>query len=163
MANNPNNAKTVRIPELDQHLVHQMREKQIPLNAVLRVVGSLARLERLDNAPGREQKGKCPRCKKYKTLMTTKDPLVFGNEGLSHDLEVVVCKHCNWAITAYINPKTQGNTVLRADQIAQGKTSYIGSACTTCGFRPVITARTQQELSEQEAHNCETFRRTGKR
>ena len=55
MANNPNTAKTVRIPELDQHLVQQMREKQIPLNAVLRVVGSLARLERLDNAPGREQ------------------------------------------------------------------------------------------------------------
>ena len=75
------------------------------------------------------------------------------------DVKIIGCANCEVFITVYLNERTHGNTTVHAYQIAQGITEYLGVACGSCGYRPLITKdMNQQQVDEQAKHSCQEWK-----
>lgn len=131
------------------HLIEQAQKKGIlptQWKIVTEGVAEVAKVRKLDD--------KCETCKHFKFDFYTKEAPTTGN-----DVKIIGCANCEVFITVYLNERTHGNTTVHAYQIAQGITEYLGVACKSCEYRPLITAKmTQAEVDEQAIHSCQEWK-----
>ena len=146
-------AKPYHLWAVEIHLTDQAK-----LKGILPAEYSLVTEGKTDITKVRRHNDKCTVCKRYKFEFFTKTPIANGN-----DVKVIGCEYCEKFITLYLNERTHGNTTVHAYQIAQGVTEYLGRAC-ACGYRPLITAKiNQQQVDEQAKHDCNEWRRNKRR
>ena len=105
-------------------------------------------------AKARKLDDKCETCNHFKFDFFTKQAPTEGK-----DVKIIGCANCEVFITVYLNERTHGNTTVHAYQIAQGITEYLGVACGSCGYRPLITKdMNQQQVDEQAIHSCQEWK-----
>ena len=105
-------------------------------------------------AKSRKLDDKCETCNQFKFDFFAKQAPTDGK-----DVKIIGCANCEVFITVYLNERTHGNTTVHAYQIAQGITEYLGVACGSCGYRPLITAKmSQAEVDEQAKHSCQEWK-----
>ena len=105
-------------------------------------------------AKSRKLDDKCETCNHFKFDFFAKQAPTDGK-----DVKIIGCANCEVFITVYLNERTHGNTTVHAYQIAQGITEYLGVACGSCGYRPLITASMNQEQVDNQAkHDCHAWR-----
>ena len=136
------------------HLVEQAQKKGIlPTHWKVVTEGAVevAKVRKLDD--------KCETCKHFKFDFFTKQAPTEGK-----DVKIIGCANCEVFITVYLNERTHGNTTVHAYQVAQGVTEYLGVACNSCGYRPLITAgMSQAQVDEQAKHSCHEWRQNRRR
>ena len=132
------------------HLIAQATTKGI-LPAEYKVITEA----KTEIVKARKLDDKCETCNHFKFDFFAKQAPTEGN-----DVKIIGCANCEVFITVYLNERTHGNTTVHAYQIAQGITEYLGVACGSCGYRPLITAQmTQKQVDEQAEHDCHEWRR----
>jgi hypothetical protein len=105
-------------------------------------------------AKSRKLDDKCETCNHFKFDFFAKQAPTDGK-----DVKIIGCANCEVFITVYLNERTHGNTTVHAYQIAQGITEYLGVACGSCGYRPLITKdMNQQQVDEQAKHSCQEWK-----
>jgi len=105
-------------------------------------------------AKSRKLDDKCETCNHFKFDFFAKQAPTD-----SKDVKIIGCANCEVFITVYLNERTHGNTTVHAYQIAQGITEYLGVACGSCGYRPLITKdMNQQQVDEQAIHSCQEWK-----
>jgi len=105
-------------------------------------------------AKSRKLDDKCETCNHFKFDFFAKQAPTDGK-----DVKIIGCANCEVFITVYLNERTHGNTTVHAYQIAQGITEYLGVACGSCGYRPLITKdMNQQQVDEQAIHSCQEWK-----
>jgi hypothetical protein len=105
-------------------------------------------------AKARKLDDKCETCNHFKFDFFTKQAPTEGK-----DVKIIGCANCEVFITVYLNERTHGNTTVHAYQVAQGVTEYLGVACGSCGYRPLITKdMNQQQVDEQAKHSCQEWK-----
>jgi hypothetical protein len=105
-------------------------------------------------AKARKLDDKCETCNHFKFDFFTKQAPTEGK-----DVKIIGCANCEVFITVYLNERTHGNTTVHAYQVAQGITEYLGVACGSCGYRPLITKdMNQQQVDEQAIHSCQEWK-----
>ena len=105
-------------------------------------------------AKARKLDDKCETCNHFKFDFFAKQAPTDGK-----DVKIIGCANCEVFITVYLNERTHGNTTVHAYQIAQGITEYLGVACGSCGYRPLITKdMNQQQVDEQAIHSCQEWK-----
>jgi hypothetical protein len=136
------------------HLIEQAQKKGIlPTHWKIVTEGAVevAKVRKLDD--------KCETCKHFKFDFFTKQAPTDGK-----DVKIIGCANCEVFITVYLNERTHGNTTVHAYQIAQGVTEYLGVACNSCGYRPLITAgMSQEQVDEQAKHSCHEWTKNRRR
>jgi DNA-directed RNA polymerase subunit RPC12/RpoP len=111
---------------------------------------------RVEVAKVRKLDDKCETCKHFKFDFYTKQ--APSNPSVK-DAKIIGCANCEVFITVYLNERTHGNTTVHAYQVAQGVTEYLGVACKSCGYRPLIKAgQTQEQVNEEAKHDCHQWR-----
>ena len=137
--------------QVRNHLVEQAQKKGIlPIHwtAITKGAVEVAKSRKLDD--------KCETCNHFKFDFFTKQAPTELN---AQDVKIIGCANCEVFITVYLNERTHGNTTVHAYQIAQGITEYLGVACGSCGYRPLITAKmSQAEVDEQAKHSCQEWK-----
>ena len=105
-------------------------------------------------AKARKLDDKCETCNHFKFDFFAKQAPTDGK-----DVKIIGCANCEVFITVYLNERTHGNTTVHAYQIAQGITEYLGVACGSCGYRPLITKdMNQKQVDEQAKHSCQEWK-----
>ena len=105
-------------------------------------------------AKARKLDDKCETCNHFKFDFFAKQAPTEGK-----DVKIIGCANCEVFITVYLNERTHGNTTVHAYQVAQGITEYLGVACGSCGYRPLITKdMNQQQVDEQAIHSCQEWK-----
>jgi hypothetical protein len=105
-------------------------------------------------AKSRKLDDKCETCNHFKFDFFAKQAPTDGK-----DVKIIGCANCEVFITVYLNERTHGNTTVHAYQVAQGITEYLGVACGSCGYRPLITKdMNQQQVDEQAIHSCQEWK-----
>ena len=105
-------------------------------------------------AKARKLDDKCETCNHFKFDFFAKQAPTNGK-----DVKIIGCANCEVFITVYLNERTHGNTTVHAYQVAQGITEYLGVACGSCGYRPLITKdMNQQQVDEQAIHSCQEWK-----
>jgi len=105
-------------------------------------------------AKSRKLDDKCETCNHFKFDFFAKQAPTDGK-----DVKIIGCANCEVFITVYLNERTHGNTTVHAYQVAQGITEYLGVACGSCGYRPLITKdMNQQQVDEQAKHSCQEWK-----
>ena len=105
-------------------------------------------------AKSRKLDDKCETCNHFKFDFFAKQAPTD-----SKDVKIIGCANCEVFITVYLNERTHGNTTVHAYQVAQGITEYLGVACGSCGYRPLITKdMNQQQVDEQAIHSCQEWK-----
>lgn len=136
------------------HLIHQAT-----LKGILPQEYSVITEGKTEIVKSRKLDDKCETCKHFKFDFFTKQAPTNGK-----DVKIIGCANCEVFITVYLNERTHGNTAVHGYQLAQGVTEYLGIACNSCGYRPLITAKmTQAEVDEQAKHDCHEWRRNRRR
>ena len=132
------------------HLISQANTK-----GILATEWSIITEGKTEIVKARKLDDKCETCNHFKFDFFTKEAPTTGN-----DLKIIGCANCEVFITVYLNERTHGNTTVHAYQIAQGINKYLGVACGSCGYRPLITKdMNQQQVDEQAKHDCHEWRR----
>ena len=135
--------------QVRNHLIAQATTKGI-LPAEYKVITEA----KTEIVKARKLDDKCETCNHFKFDFFAKQAPTEGN-----DVKIIGCANCEVFITVYLNERTHGNTTVHAYQIAQGITEYLGVACGSCGYRPLITAKmSQAEVDGQAIHSCQEWK-----
>lgn len=141
---------------LSQWVVRNHLEVQANLKAISPSDWKLVTNGETEIARARKHDDKCETCNHFKFDFFTKEAPTAPN---AKDVKIIGCANCEVFITVYLNERTHGNTTIHAYQLAQGITEYLGVACGSCGYRPLITASMNQEqVDEQAKHDCHQWR-----
>ena len=147
-------AKTDTEWQVRNHLIAQATKK-----GILPTEWTVITEGKTEVAKSRKLDDKCETCNHFKFDFFAKQAPTDGK-----DVKIIGCANCEVFITVYLNERTHGNTTVHAYQIAQGVTEYLGVACNSCGYRPLITAgMNQEQVDEQAKHSCHEWTKNRRR